>query len=177
MMDINTVNVGELFTHLIHTLLIGYEHLRSSSHMGKGRSSCSWKKNKISAVRVSGRNFLQLGFLGKFDQRWLWSMHGPFELKFCGEFDFWRSYSLAQKSRSKGWLKLELRWLYCCCPALTFSRLRWLFWGWLWVDWIIDLRTVVTHFGLADQEDFAGWGILLTAITHQHILLFLVCLL
>jgi len=143
MMDINTVNVGELFTHLIHTLLIGYEHLRSSSHVGKGRSSCSWKKDEISAVRVSGRNFLQLGFLGKFDQRWLWSTHGPFELKFCGEFDFWRPYSLAQKSRSKGWPKLELCWLSCCCLALTFldcvdfsgvdfELTGWLIWGLLW---------------------------------------------
>ena len=117
MMDIYRVNVGEHFTHSLITHISSSVWIRASEK----QFSCG-KKDEV-AEAGKRTKFLQLGFLGKFDQRWLWSTHGLNWLKFGGEFDFWRPYSLAQKSRSKGWPKLELRWLYCCCPALTFLGL------------------------------------------------------
>ena len=68
-----------------------------------------WRRRRTNFCTAELKDeLLQLGFCRRFDQRWLWSTHGPIGLKFGEKFDFGRPYCLAQKSRSKCWP-------ICCC--------------------------------------------------------------
>ena len=145
------------FSHLIEYELLG-GHFQPTRVKKKDEFLYGWAEGWISAVRVLQKVWLALTLVNTWSE---WA-------EIWWEVRFWKAVLFGTEIEVKGLTKLLLRWLFW--TTLTFLELT-------WVDSVADWRTVVTHSGLADQGDFAGWSILLTAVTHHQNFLFLVCLL
>ena len=168
MMDINKVNVGGHFTHLILTHFLSsfdwFDHLESllCPHVG----------NLATALFCFPLGFLQQTLTSvDFGQRKVKSTRNPPKILISLIRIFWHYF------RGKTLTLTFHCWPSCCCCfhwPLTDSID---FWVDFWVDCLVVLEGCVTLLVGWPYWYFVGWSILLTVVMHQHTYIFLACLL